>query len=79
MPWIVPMRTAPTATFTTASNYRITQGVSSNTCNVVLGDILTKNNAAIQFRVSSGLTAGNSTRMLANNTLSATISVSAEL
>jgi hypothetical protein len=79
MPWLVPMRTAPTATFTTASNYRITQGVSSNTCTVVVGDILTKNNGAIQFRVASGLTAGNANRMLANNTLSATISISAEL
>jgi hypothetical protein len=77
--WFVPMRTAPTATFTTASNYRITQGVSSNTCTVVVGDILTKNNAAIQFKVASGLTAGNANRMLANNTLSATISISAEL
>jgi hypothetical protein len=77
--WYVPMRTAPTATFTTASNYRVTQGTSANTCTGATGDILTKNNAAIQFTVASGLTSGNAVRCLANNTLSGTISVSAEL
>jgi hypothetical protein len=77
--WYVPMRTAPTATFTTASNYRVTQGTSANTCTGAVGDILTKNNAAIQFTVASGLTSGNAVRCLANNTLSGTISVSAEL
>jgi hypothetical protein len=37
--WYVPMRTAPTATFTTASNYRVTQGTSANTCTGAVGDV----------------------------------------
>jgi hypothetical protein len=78
IPTKVTMRGTPTTTFTTASNYRVIQGVTSTNCSAVTGDVLTKNTLAIQFSVASGLTVGNATRLLANNT-SATISISAEL
>jgi hypothetical protein len=79
IPLKATMRGTPTLTFTTASNYRVTQGVTANTATVVQGDILTKNTINVQFTVASGLTAGNANRMIANNTTSATISISAEL
>jgi hypothetical protein len=79
IPLKVTMRGTPTLTFTTASNYRVTQGTTANTATVVQGDILTKNTINVQFTVASGLTAGNANRMIANNTTSATISISSEL
>jgi len=79
MPWFVTMRTTPTTTFAAANLYRITQGTSATTCSSVAADILTKNNGVIQFTVASGLTAGYAVRVIANSSLSATISVSAEL
>jgi hypothetical protein len=78
IPTKVTMRVTPTTTFTTASNYRIIQGVTSTNCSAVTGDVLTKNTLALQFSVTSGLTSGNATRLLENNT-SATISISEEL
>jgi hypothetical protein len=79
IPLKATMRGTPTLTFTTASNYRVTQGTTANTATVVQGDILTKNTINVQFTVASGLTAGNANRMIANNTTAATISISAEL
>jgi hypothetical protein len=72
------MRTTPTLTFTTASLFKVVEGVTANTCTVVQGDIVTKNTANVQF-TTTGLTANRANRMQANNSLSATISFSAEL
>jgi len=72
------MRTAPTLTFTTASNFRVTEGVTANTASAVATNIATKNTVSLEF-TTTGLTLGRASRMLANNTTSATIQFSSEL
>jgi hypothetical protein len=72
------MRTSPTLTFTTASNYRVTEGVTANTVTSAATNISAKNTVSIQF-TTTGLTLGRAVRMLANNTTAATIQFSSEL
>jgi len=78
IPLKVTMRGTPTVTASGATNFRVVQGTSSNTGTVAVGDIMTKNTIAFQVQ-TTGLTSGNATRIIANNTTAATIQFSAEL
>jgi hypothetical protein len=74
----VTLRSTPTLTFTTASNYRVVDGTSSTTATSVNAEELSANNISFAFN-ASGFTIGRACRMISNNTTNGYIDISSEL
>lgn len=74
----VSLRSTPTLTFTTASNYRVVDGTSSTTATSVNAEELSANNISFAFN-ASGFTIGRACRMISNNTTNGYIDINSEL
>lgn len=80
LPLQVEMRTAPTATFGTASNYLVTNGGGSGiACTTVTTASAQKNMVSLYGTVASGLTTGQGSAFQLAGSTSASIILSAEL
>jgi hypothetical protein len=78
MPLPVQMRTSPTCTISSASNFFVSSGTSNVTPSAIALDQASPLSLMIDATYSSG-TAGQATRIFAANTTAATIDTSAEL
>ena len=76
----VQKRSSPSVTFTTASGFSTQKGDDSlTTCTALVSEHLGINSCQVTTTVASGLTAGATSRLIANGVSTAVISCSAEL
>ena len=75
----VQMRSSPTVTFSAASNFRATTGTSNINATAISSAQADQDAVRILATTASGISAGNVTTVSANNSSSATITISAEL
>jgi hypothetical protein len=73
------MRTTPTLTYSTASDWGIETAGGTVTCNAIGLDQPSPRIASTNFNVASGLTAGQGAHVIANATTNARFNLSAEL
>jgi hypothetical protein len=73
------MRSIPTTTFSSASNFQTWNGSSTQAVTGIAADQSSRNVANLDFTVASGLTAAAAIQIIANNTTSARLFFSSEL
>ena len=79
IPLVVSMRTDPTLTVSSASNWTVEGANPSVACTSISLDQPSTKIGATNFNVASGLTAGQAVHIIANSTTSARFNLSAEL
>jgi len=77
--WITILRSAPTITFSAASDFAVVNGTGSAKAVTATSVIRTNNNSGVVEFTATGLTAGQATYLTTNNAADPTISVDAEL
>ena len=77
--WITILRSAPTMTFSAASDFAVVNGSGSAKAVTAISVIRTNNNSGVVEFTATGLTAGQATYLTTNNATDPAISVDAEL
>jgi len=77
--WNQPMRSVPTMSYAGASSFGVLDSTGSTVVVSAISTSRTTENASVADWTSSGLSAGNGTRLLANNTADPFIDADAEL
>jgi hypothetical protein len=79
IPLVVTMRSAPTLTVSSASNWAVEHAGGTTACTSISLDQPSTKVASANFNVSSGLTSGQGSHIIANNTTSARFNLTSEL
>jgi hypothetical protein len=79
IPLVVTMRTAPTLTYSAVGDWAVEAATGTYTCTIIALDQASTKIAATNFNVSSGLTVGQGSQIMANATSNARFNLSAEL